>query len=201
VLRLGQSERGITEILAVAEHITSLSALAEGFRIRPDVPTPPDGAATELVSPIGELVDGPAHDTLAEIRAWAADQLHIRHVPAIWRVLARQPRFLTAEWAKHRLVLSAGELDEATKLCAALAVAMNQHSAYWTAYLSPWVRHAARLDDSGLVELGAVVVHYVSFNTIAHGMMLEPSFVDLTAADFRRGGRFADTPGPGAPTP
>jgi hypothetical protein len=30
--------------------------------------------------------------------------------------------------------------------------------------MSPVVRDAAGLDDAGIVELGAAVVHYVSFN-------------------------------------
>jgi hypothetical protein len=41
------------------------------------------------------------------------------------------------------------------------------------------VRGAASLDDDGLVELGAAVMHFVAFNTVAHGMMLEPPFTDL----------------------
>jgi hypothetical protein len=35
---------------------------------------------------------------------------------------------------------------------------------------------------------------------IAHGMMLDPPFVDVRAADFRPGGRLVNAPGPGAPT-
>jgi hypothetical protein len=199
VLRLGTSEQGLTEILAVAEHINSLAALAEGFRIRPDVPAPPDGAAMEIVPPLGEAVDGPAHDTLAQIRAWTTEQLRVHHVPALWLVLARQPRFLAATWAKDRLVLGACELDEPTKACTALAVAMNARSPYMTAYLTPWVRRVVALDGAGLVELGAAVMHYVSFNTVAHGMMLGPPFEDVRAEDFRSGGRLANAPGPGAP--
>jgi hypothetical protein len=198
VLRLGISEQGLTEILAVAEHVTSLAALAEGFRLRPDVPSPPAGAPTELVAPIDEAEPGLAAETLDQIRAWARSSLGIEHVPAVWRVLARQPRFLASTWAKDRLVLSAGEVDEATKACAALAVAMNARSPYLAAYLNPWVRRVAGLDDADLVELGAAVMHYVAFNTISHGMMLEPPFTDVRAEDFRPGGRLANAPGPGA---
>ena len=201
MLRLGTSEQGLTEILAVAEHTTSLAALAEGFSLRPDVPRPRDGAPTELVEPVDEAEPGLAADTLDQIRAWARSNLGIEHVPALWRVLARQPRFLASTWAKNCLVLGAGEVDEATKACTALAVAMNARSAYLTAYLNPWVRRVAGLDDDGLVELGAAVMHYVSFNTIAHGMMLDPPFTDVRAEDFRAGGRLANTPGPGAPPP
>ncbi|MGD9892777.1 MAG: hypothetical protein AB7R89_01695 [Dehalococcoidia bacterium] len=197
MLRLGISERGITEILAIAEHVNSLSALADGFRLPPDVPHPSD-TSTSLVAPLPGGEDGPATETLSEIQAWVGECLGIAHVPAIWRVIARHPKFLAAEWAKHQLVFSDGEISLGPKLCAALAVAMNKHSAYWTAYLNPWVRGAMGLDDATMVELGAAVVHYVSFNTIAHGMMLEAPFEDMTAADFQPGGRFASTPGPGS---
>jgi hypothetical protein len=201
VLRLGISEQGLTEILAVAEHVNSMAALAEGFRLRPDVPRLPEGPATELVPPIDEATPGLAADTLDQIRVWARSALGIEHVPAFWRVLARHPRFLASTWAKNGLVLGAAELDEPTKACAALAVAMNGHSTYFTSYLNPWVRRAVGLDDDGLVELGAAVMHYVSFNTIAHGMMLDAPFTDMRSEDFRPGGRLANAPGPGAPAP
>jgi hypothetical protein len=189
VLRLGTSEQGLTEIMAVADHVNSMAALAEGFRLRPDVPHPPQGPATELVAPVDEPEPGLAADTLDQIRAWASSTLGVEHVPAFWRVLARQPRFLASTWAKDRLVLEAGEIDEATKACAAMAVAMNARSAYCTSYFNPWVRRAVALDDAGMVELGAAVMHYVSFNTVAHGMMLGAPFEDMRAEDFQPEGR------------
>jgi len=201
VLRLGVTEQGLTEIMAVAEHVRSMATVAAGFGLRPDVPHKPMDWATELVPPLAIDDAGAATDTLCEIRAWAQSTLGVDHIPAFWRVLARHPRFLASTWAKDRLVMSAAELDEATKACVALAVAMNAHSAYFTAYLTPWVRRAVELDDNGLVELAAAVMHYVSFNTIAHGMMLEAPFVDVRAEDFRPGGRMVDAPGPGAPPP
>ena len=202
MLRLGISEQGLTEIMAVAEHINSMATLAEGFRLRPDVLQQPDGPPTELVTPLEEEEPGLATDTLNQIRNWASLALGIEHVPALWRVLARQPRFLAATWAKDRLVLGAGEIDEATKACAAMAVAMNARSAYCTSYINPWVRRAMGLDDAGMVELGAAVMHYVSFNTVAHGMMLGAPFEDMRAEDFQVEGRFSDAPRPlsaGAP--
>lgn len=41
-----------------------------------------------------------------------------------------------------------------------------------------------------MVELAGAVMHYVSFNTIAHGMRLEAPFSDMEAADVAAGGRF-----------
>ena len=166
-----------------------------------DVPAPATGPWTELVAPIDGTVSGAAEQPLQEIRVWAKWTLGIDHVPMLWRVLARHPRFLAAPWAKNCLVLGPGEIDEATKACAALAVAMNARSPYMTAYLNPWVRSAAGLDDDGLVEIGAAVMHFVAFNTVAHGMMLEAPFTDVRAADFGPGGRLVDAPGPGSRAP
>jgi hypothetical protein len=196
VLRLGVNEQGLTEIMALAEHVNSMAALAEGFRLRPDVPFAPEGPATELVTPIDEAEPGQAAETLDQIRTWAKSTLGIEHVPTVWRVLARHPRFLASTWAKDRLVFGAAEIDEATKACAAMAVAMNAHSPYCTSYFNPWLRRAMGLDDGGMVELGAAVMHYVSFNTVAHGMMLKPPFEDMRAQDFQPDGRLADAPRP-----
>src|SRR5260370_25226396 len=106
--------------MAVAEHVNSMAALAEGFRLRPDVPRLSEGPATELVSPIDEAAPGLAADTPDQIRAWARSTLGIDHVPAFWRVLARHPRFLASPWAKNRIVLSAPHLGAPTTACAAL---------------------------------------------------------------------------------
>jgi len=73
----------------------------------------------------------------------------------------------------------------------------NGHSAYLASYLTPWVRKAAGLDDGGMVELGAAVMHYV----VARGVMLEPPFENMRALDFQSGGRLADAPRPGLTPP
>jgi hypothetical protein len=196
-LRFDHRQRGIGERGQAQPGITQAFEGAADLRMRRQLA---DRAQDPLLVLVREDAEpGLAAETLDQIKAWAGSALGIDHVPAVWRVLARQPRFLAATWAKNCLVLGAGELDEATKACTALAVAMNARSGYLTSYLTPWVRRAAGLDDGGLVELGAAVMHYVSFNTVAHGMMLDPPFVDVRAEDFRPGGRLADAPGPGAP--
>ena len=182
MLRLGLHERGVTEIMAVAEHVVSIGRAAAGLRLRADVPDDPRGDATELI----DLAAEPPSDTaatLGEIAAWARTALHTEHVPAFWRALARRPRLLASVWAKHRLVLGAGELDESAKLCLALAVAMNERSDYWTAYFARYGRSAGVFDDEVVVEIAGAVLHYTSFNTIAHGMMLEAPHRDLTSSD------------------
>lgn len=191
MVRLTGTERAVAEVAAVAEHVASLTAAAAAFQLRPDVPSETaddDGAAG--VPLLDERGAPDAAETLAEIRAWARSELGVDRVPAIWRALAHQPRLLEATWRKDRLVLGAGTLDELVKGCAALAVAQFRQSSYWIAYLTHLLRARCGLDDRGVVELAGAVMHYVSFNTIAHGMRLEAPFAEMTAADVASGGRF-----------
>jgi hypothetical protein len=191
VLRLTGTERAVAEVAAVAEHVASLTAAASAFQLRPDILTESgDGAGAAVVPLLDERSAGDAAVTLAEIREWARQALGVDHVPAVWRALAHQPRLLEATWRKDRLVLSAGTLDELVKGCAALAVAQFRQSAYWIAYLTQFLRTRCGLGDRGVVELAGAVMHYVSFNTISHGMRLDSPMADLRAADVAPGGRF-----------
>ncbi|MDE3077344.1 MAG: hypothetical protein KGJ86_18155 [Chloroflexota bacterium] len=180
MLRLGIDERGVTEIIGLADHVASLTAAAEGLRLPADVPTAAHPSPAQLVQPPSETPEA-ASASLSDIGAWARAALGIEHVPLFWKVLSHQPRFLAATWAKDRLVLGPGRLDVATKSCVALAVAIFRQSGYWTSYFNQLARRAAGLDDATLVELTSCVMHYVSFNTIAHGMRLEAPFNELTA--------------------
>lgn len=180
MLRLGVGERGVTEIMAISEHVSSLCAGAGALQLAPDVPELP-GAPPAAV---GEPPPGAAESCLAEIQDWSRVHLGLDRVPDFWRLLAHQPRFLQATWAKDRLVLGPGRLDEPAKLCAAFAVAACRQSAYWTSYLTHRLRRSG-LGDRALVELTASVMHYVSFNTVAHGMMLRAEYGDMRAQDFQ----------------
>ncbi len=199
MLRLTQSERAVAEIAAVAEHVASLTAAAAGFMLHPDVPTPGAAPGEPMVPLLDEQGAPAAAVTLAEIRAWSQRALGIDHIPAIWRALAHHPRQLEATWRKNRLVLEGGVLDETTKAGAALAVAQFRQSAYCIAYFSRFLRVSCGFDDRSLVEATAMMMHSLSFNTVAHGMRLEAPMDNLAAADFAPGGRFEHMPGPGRP--
>lgn len=188
MLRLTGTERGVAEVTAIAEHVASLTAASAAFQLRPDVPKDADGAP--LVPLIDEHNAGDASATLVEIRAWAREALDVDRVPAIWRAFAHQPRLLDTTWRKHRLILGAGTLDEMVKGCAALAVAQFRQSDYWIAYLTRLLKKRSRVEDRALVEIAGAVMHYVSFNTIAHGMRLDAPISDMTAGDVAPGGRF-----------
>lgn len=203
MLRLTTDNRAVAEIAAVAEHVASLTAAAAAFQLAPDVPTT---ATKQAASPLIPLVDdatgAEAAETLAQIRDWAARALGIGHTPAIWRALAHDPRLLQATWRKDRLILAAGTLDEQVKACAALAVAQFRQSAYWIAYLTQFLRVQCQTDDRALVEIAGAVMHYVSFNTIAHGMRLEAPLAMIDATDVAPGGRYEHmVPGVRRPVP
>lgn len=189
MLRLAGTDRAVAEIAAIAEHVASLTSAAAAFQLQPDVPgTAKEQTGTTLVPLLDEESAGDAAAVLAEIRAWSAETLGFDGVPAIWRALAHQPRLLEATWRKDRLVLGPGTVDELVKICAALAVSQFRQSAYWIAYFTQLLRERCGLDDRALVEVAGAVMHYVSFNTIAHGMRLDAPVAEITAADVVPGG-------------
>lgn len=189
MLRLTGTERGVAEVAAVAEHIASLTATAAAFDLAPDVPEAADDRVP-TVRLVDETSAPDAAVTLAEIRSWAKEALGVDHIPAVWRALGHLPRLLESTWRKDRLVLGAGILDELVKGCAALAVAQFRQSRYWIAYLTHFLKTRCSVEDRGIVEIAGAVMHYVSFNTIAHGMRLDPPMADMSAADVVAGGRF-----------
>jgi len=167
--------------------------------LQPDVPAPAEHFAGGNVPLLDEKTAPEAASILAEIREWSQHALGIQHIPSVWRALAHHPRLLEACWRKNRLVLTAGVLDERTKAGAALAVAQFRQSTYWIAYQTQFLRVTCGFDDRSLVEATAMMMHSLSFNTVAHGMRLDAPMDNLAAADFGPGGRFENTPGPGRP--
>lgn len=175
-----------------------MTAAAASFMLQPDVPASAGPLAdAPTVALLDEETAPEAASTLAQIREWSQSALGIQHIPSVWRALAHHPRLLETVWRKNRLVLTAGVLDERTKAGAALAVAQYRQSAYWIAYQTQFLRVSCGYDDRSLVEATAMMMHSLSFNTIAHGMSLDAPMDNLAAADFASGGRFENTPGPG----
>lgn len=194
MLRLTGSERAVAEICAASEHMVSLTAAAAAFRLEPDVPREPSSPGGTSVKLLDESTAPEALTTLSEIKTWASEALGVSRVPNIWRVFAHHPELLDVTWHKNRLIFGVGTLDELTKACTALAVAQYRSSSYWISYQEQFLRHSCGFDDRTIVEVTAMMMHSVSFNTIAHGMRLEPPFEGLASADFELGG----PPGPGS---
>jgi hypothetical protein len=191
VLRLTQENRAVAEIAALSEHVASLTAAAAALQLAPDVPAQPtDSAGSPLVPPLDQASAGEATETLGQIAEWSSKALGVGHIPGIWRALANEPKLLAATWRKDQLVLAAGTLDELVKGCVALAIAQFRQSSYWIAYLTQYLRTRCAVDNRMLIEIAGSVMHYVSFNTIAHGMRLDPPCSMMESADVGPGGRF-----------
>jgi alkylhydroperoxidase/carboxymuconolactone decarboxylase family protein YurZ len=171
--------------MALAEHVASLCAAAEAMRLPIDIPESGEPSSSSAPRPVDPAsLEGEAATAMAEILSWARASLGIDHVPLIWRVLARLPRMMLNTWRKDRLVMSGGRLDENAKACIAFGVACFKQSPYMIAYTTAQLRKSLGLDDEAVVELVASMMHYVSFNTISHAMLLEPAQTEMRAADF-----------------
>lgn len=185
MLRLGVGERGVSEIIAAAEHIASLCTAAEALRLPVDLSEPAEPSGPYAVRPVDPTkLEGEAAAAMAEIAKWAQSRLGVGHVPLIWRELARLPRMMITTWRKDRLVMSSGRLDDQAKACIAFAVACFKQSPYMIAYTTAQLRQSLKLDDEAIVELVASVMHYVSFNNISHAMLLKPALTEMRAVDF-----------------
>ena len=152
----------------MAEHVAGQSRSANLLGLVSE-----DGGLPPLVPLLDvDEADGPARATLEEVRAWAREQLGWERVPLFWRAVAHQPRYLSAAWAKTKLVLGPAEIDYTTKVAVALACAALAGSRYFVEYYQAAYRRLG-LDDAAVVELAGLVNHYASFNTISHTFQLE----------------------------
>lgn len=197
MLRLTGSTRAVAEVAAVAEHVASLTLAASAVQLAGDLTG--RSADPSAVAVVHEDQAPDAAATLGEIRAWALSALAVEGVPSLWGALAHRPRLLAAVWAKHRLVLSEGVLDERAKACAGLAVAQLRANPYLVAYFTALLRHRFGFDDGMLIEVAAMAMHALAFNTIAGGMLLDAPFDELSAEDFAPGGRLEGARRPGEP--
>lgn len=187
MLRLTSSDRAVAEIAGVAEHVASLTAAAAGLRLVP-TPVAEEPHARPVVSLLDEASTEGVAITWREIRAWSRASLARDEIPDFWRALAHQPKLLEVTWRKDRVIMTSGVVDDIVKTYAALAVSHFRQSAYWIDYYTQVLRTRAGIDDAALVEIVGAVMHFVSFNTIAHGMRLEAPMTGITAKDFVPGG-------------
>lgn len=159
--------QGFAEVVAVAEHVAGQCRAANLLGLLSE----DEPALVPLVDEVE--AESAARRTLEEIRAWAEERLGWERVPAFWRAIARQPRYLQAAWTKTRLVLEPAEIDRVTKTAVALACAALAGNRYFVQYYQAAFRRLG-FDDGAVVELAGLVNHYASFNTISHAFQLEP---------------------------
>jgi hypothetical protein len=186
-MRQGLTERGITEIVAVADHVSGLSMAAETLLLEPgrDGSVNDPGAATVGLP---EAADDPRLAGLwREIEAREGPRLGIKGLPNFWRLIGHDYLYLRATWRKELVVMGAGELDEEAKQVMALAVAAVNRSRYWTAYYTLVLR-ARGYGDRELVRIAAMTDHFTSFNRLTTGLDVDrgqqdPSWGPRTVAE------------------
>ena len=166
-MRLGVDEVGVTELMGVTEHARAMSTTAaallldalDGERalVPPLATAPADATVARLLEEIGAA--------LPALTGRAA-------VPALWRVLARNPHYLESTWRKEQVVMRAGALTARDKRRTALGVAMSVRARYMIEYHAAILR-AAGDDDQDLLEILGVVDHYTTLNTLSEGMQID----------------------------
>jgi AhpD family alkylhydroperoxidase len=166
-MRLGVDEVGVTELMGVTEHARAMATAAAAVLL--------DSLESEasLIEPLdpGEG-DAGIEALLTEVAAWTLTAMGRRTVPAIWRVLARNPHYLEATWRKETALMAAGTLSVRDKRRVALGVAMATRCRYMIEYHTAVLRHAGDTDRD-LVEILGVVDHYTTLNTLSDAMQIE----------------------------
>jgi len=171
-MRLGVDEVGVTELMAVAEHTRSMSALARGLVVLPDIPERParPPALVALANP--DAAEEPARAVFEEIRAFAREALGMDRIPNLWRAIGSNPHYIVSTWRKDQVVMAEGKLAARDKRLVALGVAMNGGCTYLIEYHAAILRRAG-CTDRDILEVMGVVDHYNSLNTMSEGMQIE----------------------------
>ena len=168
-MRLGVDLVGVTELMAVAEHARALSTTAAALLLE----SLDHGDARGLVAPLDPSAAGPdVRDLLAEIAAVVRTSVGTDTVPALWRMLARNPHYLESTWRKELIVMGDGVLAARDKRRTALGVAMSRGGRYMIEYHAAILRHGGDTDRD-VLEVVGVVDHYTTLNTLSEGMQIE----------------------------
>jgi len=166
-MRLGVDEVGVTELMGVTEHARALATAATAVLLESIE------SETALIAPLGPGEAEPAaQELLDEILEWTRTEMGRSIIPAIWRVLARNPHYLQATWRKETALMAPGALPARDKRRVALAVAMATRARYMIEYHTAVLRRAGD-DDRDLIEILGVVDHYTTLNTLSEAMQIE----------------------------
>ncbi len=145
-----------------------LNSVADGLRLPLDFSAVPRVTLIDLdgAPPAAEL-----KETLEEIKAFYA----MDRPPAVFRYLARDPRYLQGYWGATRAAFTDRKLDRLTKEVLALAASLTAKSDYG---VDLHLREARRLglSEKGLTEAVEVVQLFNTVTKIADALQLQPDF-------------------------
>ncbi len=165
-MRFGKTEVGVTELVAVTEHVHAACRITVGLGLE----------ASELGWTARRILEVPMEESTVSTRNAAVEASSERGVALYWDVLARNRRYLEATWRKHQIVLADGELTSTDKKAVAFAVAVQSGSASWRDHFARGLE-ADGFTPSDLLEVVGVVDHYNSFNKITDAMQVESDIV------------------------
>ena len=166
-MRLGVDERGVTELVGIAEAVSGLNKVAFGLMLDDG-----DGAEPLLPYPADEDLAEPTRAVLAEIAEVEGQRLGRNGIPGIWRLLARNRQYVAAAWEKYHVLFDGPGFDPAGKLAVGLGVSVTNGSRYFIRYYHDALKHAG-WNHGQILEIFGVVDFYNSFNTLATGMQIE----------------------------
>ena len=156
------------EVAYVAGVTHGLNSVADGLRLPLDFS---NVARVPLVA-LDEVPPAPeVKQTLDEIKSFYA----MDRPPAIFRYLARDPRYLQGYWGATRETFTARKLDRLMKEVLALAASLTAKSDYG---VDLHLREARRLGltEKGLMEAVEVVQLFNTVTKIADALQLQPDF-------------------------
>jgi hypothetical protein len=168
-MRQGLTERGITEIVAVADHISGLSQAGATLLLEPDADQAVEGPNAATVRPPDSADDSRLAALWREIQEREGRRLGLDRLPNFWRLLGHDYLYLRATWRKELVVMAAGELDEEAKQVMALTVAAVNQSRYFTAYYTRILRQRG-YNDRQFVRIAAMADHFTCFNRLTTGL-------------------------------
>jgi len=166
-MRLGIDERGVTELVGIAEAVSGLNKVAFGLMLDES-----DGAAPLLPYPADEEIAEQARAALEDIAEVEARRLGRDGIPSIWRLLARNRHYIVAAWEKYHVLFDGPGLEPSAKLAVGLGVSVTNGCRYFIRYYHDALKHAG-WGDGEVLEIFGVVDFYNSFNTLATGMQIE----------------------------
>ncbi len=165
-MRLGVDERGVTELVGVAEMVSGLNKVAFGLMLDDG-----EGAEPLLPYPADEDLAEPARAALVEIAEVESRRLGRDGIPGIWRQLARNRHYVVAAWEKYHVLFDGPGIDPTDKLAVGLGVSVTNGCRYFIRYYHDALKHAG-WNHGRVLEIFGVVDFYNSFNTLANGMQI-----------------------------
>lgn len=158
------------ELAYVAGVTNGLNAVADGLGLPLEFAPPSAPPPAFSLTAFDEATPA-AKEVLTEIAAFYS----MERAPAVFRWMARDPRFLQGYWRATREVFSDGALDRLTKEVLAWAASLTAKSRYG----ADFHLHEARrlgLSEDGVTEVVEVVQCFNTVTKIADAIQLSPDF-------------------------